>query len=162
GPPRAAPPRAARPPPPRGPPPGPPPGERAPHDTGTFWSEHVHLEGAEALALYAVPEAPAPGSPGPHALRAGAPETGVPGAALAGLPAITRHRHGRGTALYLSTRLTDGAYARLLGLRPAPLERVRRGGWLFTINHGDEEQEGTGGLRLSPGGYAVQKVQAGV
>ncbi|MER5426662.1 beta-galactosidase [Streptosporangium roseum] len=151
---------------------GPLPGERAPHDTGTFWSEHVHLEGAEALALYAVPEAPgphapapdapAPHAPAPHALRTDAPGTGAPGAALAGLPAITRHRHGRGTALYLSTRLTDGAYARLLGLRPAPVERVRRGGWLFTINHGDEEQEGTGGLRLSPGGYAVQKVQAGV
>ncbi len=104
-------------------------------------------------------DVPVPDSPGPHAPRTDAPGTG---AALAGLPAITRHRHGGGTALYLSTRLTDGAYTRLLGLEPVPVERVRRGGWLFTINHGDEEQEGTGGLRLSPGGYAVQKVQPGV
>ncbi|WP_207621222.1 hypothetical protein [Streptosporangium minutum] len=58
--------------------------------------------------------------------------------------------------------MTYGAYARPLGLEPVPVERVRRGGWLFTIDLGDEEQEGTGGLRLSPGGYAVQKVQAGV
>ncbi|MER5619867.1 beta-galactosidase [Streptosporangium sp. NPDC002544] len=108
------------------------PGDRP--ETGTFWSEHVHLEGAEALAVYT----------GPHAL----------GTPLSGRPAITRHPYGSGTALYISTRLSDDAYARLLGLEPAPVELVRRGDWLFAINHGDEEQE-IQGLHLPPGGFAV-------
>ncbi|WP_433373229.1 beta-galactosidase [Streptosporangium sp. CA-115845] len=104
-------------------------------ETGTFWSEHVHLEGAEALAVYT----------GPHTL----------GTPLSGRPAITRHPYGSGTALYVSTRLTDDGYARLLGLEPAPVELVRRGDWLFAINHGDEEQQ-VAGLRLPPGGFAVR------
>ncbi|WP_440072604.1 beta-galactosidase [Streptosporangium sp. OZ121] len=104
-------------------------------EAGTFWSEHVHLEGAEALAVYT----------GPHAS----------GAPLAGQPAITRHSYGSGTALYVSTRLSDTAYARLLGLKPAPVELVRRGEWLFAINHGDKEHE-TQGLRLPPGGFSVR------
>ncbi|MEV4745181.1 beta-galactosidase [Streptosporangium sp. NPDC049248] len=104
-------------------------------ETGTFWSEHVHLEGAEALAVYT----------GPHTL----------GTPLSGRPAITRHSYGSGTALYVSTRLTDDAYARLLGLTPTPVELVRRGDWLFAINHGDEEHE-VDGLRLPPGGFTVR------
>ncbi|MEU8035170.1 beta-galactosidase [Streptosporangium sp. NPDC049078] len=109
------------------------PGDRP--ETGTFWSEHVHLEGAEALAVYT----------GPHTLDT----------PLSGQPAITRHPYGSGTALYISTRLTDDAYARLLGLSPAPVELVRRGDWLFAVNHGDEEHE-VDGERLSPGGFAVR------
>ncbi|MER5650002.1 beta-galactosidase [Streptosporangium sp. NPDC002524] len=103
--------------------------------TGTFWSEHLHLEGAEALAVYT----------GPHA-------SGTP---LAGQPAVTRHSYGSGTALYVSTRLSDTAYAHLLGLRPTPVELVRRGEWLFAINHGDEAQEAAG-LHLPPGGFSVR------
>jgi len=104
-------------------------------ETGTFWSEHVHLEGAEALALYT----------GPHAL----------GTPLSGRPAITRHPYGSGTALYVSTRLTDNAYGRLLGLTPTPVEVVRRGDRLFAVNHGDEEHQ-VENLRLPPGGFAVR------
>ena len=77
-----------------------PSGERPAEDAATFWSEHVHLRGAKALALYTGPYASA--------------------SALSGLPAVTRNRYGAGTALYLSTRLADDAYARLLGLKPAP------------------------------------------
>lgn len=55
----------------------------APADTPvvpcTFFSEVVHLRGAEALAVFTDDF-------------------------LAGAPAITRHRHGRGTALYLATQ----------------------------------------------------------
>ncbi|WP_326820065.1 beta-galactosidase [Streptosporangium sp. NBC_01756] len=105
-----------------------------PAGTGTFWSEHVHLEGAEALARYT-------------------------GTALTGLPAITRHRYGAGTARYVSTRLADDAYARLLELEQAPVELVRRGEWLFAINHGNDEQPVPGGLRLPSGSYSVQKVR---
>ncbi|MEU8378315.1 beta-galactosidase [Streptosporangium sp. NPDC048865] len=103
--------------------------------TGTFWSEHLHLEGAEALAVYT----------GPHA-------SGTP---LAGQPAVTRHPYGSGTALYVSTRLSDPAYARLLNLRPAPVELVQRGEWLFAINHDDKEHE-VDGIRLPPGGFSVR------
>ncbi|GAA3444217.1 beta-galactosidase [Planomonospora venezuelensis] len=72
-----------------------------------------------------------------------------------GTPAITRS----GRVTYLSTRLSDEAYARLLGLGPvAPVELVRRGEWLFAVNHGDREREIPGNLLLPPGGYAVAKV----
>jgi beta-galactosidase len=43
------------------------------------WSEEVHLEGAEAVAAFGTGE-------------------------LAGMPAITEHRFGNGTAWYLATR----------------------------------------------------------
>ncbi|MEV0751190.1 beta-galactosidase [Streptosporangium sp. NPDC050280] len=101
-------------------------------ETGTFWSEHVHLEGAEALAVYTGPHPP-----------------------LSGQPAITRRPYGSGTALYISTRLTDATYARLLGLSPTPMELVRRGDWLFAVNHDDKEHE-MDGLRLPPGGFTVR------
>ncbi|WP_329090282.1 beta-galactosidase [Streptosporangium sp. NBC_01469] len=110
-------------------------------ETGTFWSEHVHLEGAEAMAVYT----------GPH--TSGTSHTFQ--TPLAGQPAITRHPYGSGTALYVSTRLSDPAYARLLGLEPAPVELVRRGDWLFAINHDDKEHE-VEGLRLPPGGFSVR------
>ncbi|GAA3135773.1 beta-galactosidase [Planomonospora alba] len=72
-----------------------------------------------------------------------------------GTPAVTR----RGTAVYVSTRLPDDAYARLLGLGPeTPVESVRRGEWVFAINHGSLEQEIPGNLLLPPGGYAVARV----
>ena len=44
------------------------------------WSEHLHLAGAEAVASYV--DGPVPG-----------------------VPAVTRHAHGEGTAWYLATRL---------------------------------------------------------
>lgn len=96
--------------------------------TGRMWSEHIHLEGASAFASYAA---------GP----------------LAGLPAVTRHGYGAGSAWYLSTGLDDADLATLLGavLAEAGLRRVppppgvelvhrRSGGtrWLFALNHGDE------------------------
>ncbi|WP_219468692.1 beta-galactosidase [Nonomuraea rhizosphaerae] len=123
---------------------GPPPsGAGSPPDwgTGTLWSEHVHLAGAQALVSYAS---------GP----------------LAGLPAVTRHAYGSGTALYVSTRLADAAFARLLGLAPHPagLELVRHDRAVFAINHGDREQPvgpgrdlvtGTVVESLPPGGFAV-------
>ncbi|GGP94610.1 beta-galactosidase [Streptosporangium pseudovulgare] len=121
--------------------------------TGTFWSEHVHLEGAEALARYGA-SVPAPGI-GPHDAGWGA------GAALHGLPAITRHRYGAGTALYVSTRLPDADLSRLLGLEPSPLELVRRGEWVFAVNHGDDEQQVPDGPLLPPGGYAVRRARQG-
>ena len=48
---------------------------------GDVWSEHLHLAGAEAVASYV--DGPVPG-----------------------VPAVTRHAHGEGTAWYLATRLT--------------------------------------------------------
>lgn len=98
-------------------------------DTGRIWSEHLHLEGAEALAHYV-------------------------GGCLDGQPALTRHRWGKGVGWYVSTRLDDDAYGRLVfraaeeaGVTPPPTgasgecEVVRRWGahssWLFVINHSD-------------------------
>jgi beta-galactosidase len=102
-------------------------------DTGTIWSERVHLRGAEALARY--------------------PD---------GSPAITRH----GTAYYVSTQLTDDAYARLLDLPAATggLEQVRNGALRYAVNHGPAEREiapghdlvtGVRVTTLPPGGFAV-------
>jgi beta-galactosidase len=53
--------------------------DRAGAGRGTVWSEEVHLEGAEAVAAFGTGE-------------------------LAGMPAITEHRFGNGTAWYLATR----------------------------------------------------------
>ncbi|MEV4755605.1 beta-galactosidase [Micromonospora sp. NPDC049559] len=99
-------------------------------DEGRHWSETVRLAGAEAVARYA-------------------------GGVLDGEPALTRHRYGAGTAWYVSTRLPDEAYGRLLagaaraaGIAPtcpgAPpgVEAVRRrsgaASWLFLFNHDTE------------------------
>jgi beta-galactosidase len=101
--------------------------------TGALWSERVHLTGATAVVSY---------------------RDGV----LAGGPAITRHWPAApasgGAAWYVSTRLDDAAYQRLLTeaarvarVRPtcpgAPdgVEVVRRragdASWLFLLNHAD-------------------------
>ncbi|WFE92839.1 beta-galactosidase [Micromonospora sp. WMMD987] len=100
--------------------------------TGRIWSETVRLCGAE-------------------------PVCGYVGGVLDGLPAVTRHRAGAGTAWYLSTRPDDGTYRRLVteaartaGVEPvcpdAPpgVEAVRRAhpqaSWLFLLNHTDRPQ----------------------
>ncbi|WFE97140.1 beta-galactosidase [Micromonospora sp. WMMD987] len=108
-------------------------GERVTLDDGStadVWTEWLHPEGAEVVASY---------EDGP----------------LPGVPALTRHRVGDGTAWYLATRLdepaTDALVARLLagaGVRPpvaAPpgVEVVRRRAddrsWLFVVNHTEGE-----------------------
>ncbi|TCC00306.1 beta-galactosidase [Micromonospora zingiberis] len=100
--------------------------------TGRIWSETLRLTGAQVVTAYA-------------------------GGVLDGLPAITRHRVGAGTAWYVSTRPDDETYRRLLdraaraaGARPvcpdapAGVEAVRRRGdgksWLFLFNHTDRPQ----------------------
>jgi beta-galactosidase len=59
-------------------------------ERGEAWSERVHLAGAGAEVSYA-------------------------GGRLDGLPAITRHRYGRGATWYVSTRLPRDALGHLLG-----------------------------------------------
>ncbi|MGC4763353.1 beta-galactosidase [Micromonospora sp. DT46] len=100
--------------------------------TGRLWAETVRLAGAEPVASYA-------------------------GGPLAGLPAVTRHRSGAGTAWYLSTRPDDATYRRLVTqaaraagatpvcpAAPAGVEAVRRrtvgASWLFLLNHTDRPQ----------------------
>jgi beta-galactosidase len=94
--------------------------------TATLWSERVRLTGAQALDSY---------TEGP----------------LAGVPAVTRHAYGAGTAWYLATRPDPATLAELLtrirteaGVEPvaaAPpgVEAVRRRGphaeYLFLIDH---------------------------
>ncbi len=71
---------------------------------------------------------------------------------LAGLPAVTRHRHqGRGVVYYVSAPLAPAAMAAVMdraradagvessaaGLPPG-VEAIRRGPALFLLNHGDE------------------------
>lgn len=98
--------------------------------TGDVWSEMVVERGAETVWTYADGFA-------------------------AGHPAVTRHRLGRGTAWYLSTRLAPHDLATLLapvcadaGLADRPdlprdVEVVHRtgdgGSYLFAINHGDTD-----------------------
>ncbi|MFC0624027.1 beta-galactosidase [Kribbella deserti] len=92
---------------------------------GSVWSEHVHLAGAKAVARYAE-------------------------GTLEGIPAITRHTYGQGSAWYVSTQLADPAYSALIadvlaasGLepvdKPAGVELIRRSSpttnWLIAINH---------------------------
>ncbi|MEU7986969.1 beta-galactosidase [Streptosporangium canum] len=108
-------------------------GERAGLSSGgsaDLWADHVVLEGASELAAYA---------DGP----------------LAGLPAVTRHSYGAGTATYLGTRPDEDAMREVvrdvLGLAgvspvlpglPEGVEAVERAGedgrrFLFLLNHGD-------------------------
>jgi beta-galactosidase len=91
--------------------------------TGSLWREDIETAGAETVAAYR-------------------------GGELDGRPAVTRHAFGDGTAWYLST-LPDPAALRALlsraageaGVRPplpglpAGVEAVRRGAWLFLLNH---------------------------
>jgi beta-galactosidase len=94
--------------------------------TASLWTELLELSGAKALAHLASGE-------------------------LAGIPALTRHHVGAGTASYLATRLDDAGLLALVDelvalARVAPvaltqpgLEVVRRvgdtGSYLFAINH---------------------------
>ncbi|MFG2902696.1 beta-galactosidase [Streptomyces zaomyceticus] len=101
--------------------------------TGDVWTEFVRPRGAETVWTYA--DGPA-----------------------AGGPAVTRHRLGRGTAWYVSTRLDavsldaivaaageDAGIASRSGL-PRDVEVVRRAGdggrhYLFALNHSAEDAE---------------------
>ncbi|TCR16277.1 beta-galactosidase [Streptomyces sp. BK205] len=101
-------------------------GPVGPELTGDVWSEFVVPRGAETVWTYA---------------------DGL----AAGHPAVTRHRHGRGTAWYVSTRLTARGLDALLGRAaedaglpsradlPHDVEVVRRegasGSFVFVVNH---------------------------
>jgi beta-galactosidase len=90
------------------------------------WTERLHVAGASAEASYV---------DGP----------------LPGVPAVTRHEHGRGTAWYVATRLDQPALATLVarvtteaGVRPVVATRPgveateRTDGerrWVFVVNH---------------------------
>ncbi|GAA4925100.1 beta-galactosidase [Actinoplanes utahensis] len=120
-------------------------------DRGIRWSERVETAGAETLVRYA-------------------------GDVLAGAPAITRNRHGAGTAWYVSPGLDDDALGRILdrvaaeagvtpvlpGL-PPHLTAVRRGDLLFLFNHGDVPGTvalpGSDPVTVQPGGF--QCVESG-
>ncbi|MEU5180052.1 beta-galactosidase [Streptomyces longwoodensis] len=98
--------------------------------TATLWSERVRLAGARTVTAYA---------DGP----------------LAGVPAVTRHAHGEGTAWYVATHPDAATLGELLlgmcaeaGVRPVldgvpeGVEAVRRRGedadYLFLIDHGGD------------------------
>ncbi|WP_101785085.1 beta-galactosidase [Nonomuraea indica] len=120
-------------------------GERAGLSSGgsaDLWADHIVPEGAEVLAAY----------------------TGGP---LAGLPAVTRHAYGAGTATYLGTRPDEQAMRdlvadtlRLAGVAPvvaglpAGVEAVRRGSRLFLLNHNDHPVHAAG-ADLAPLDVAV-------
>jgi len=123
---------------------------------GRVWAEYVRVEDAETVATFAE-------------------------GSLSGWPAVTRRGTGGGAGWYVATLPDPGALRRLAerlvrdaGLDlPAPaargdrVETVRRGGYVFVINHGDREAEilldGTDaltgaparGLTLAPQGVAV-------
>ncbi|MGH8875870.1 MAG: beta-galactosidase, partial [Stackebrandtia sp.] len=97
--------------------------ETAPH--GTLWRDWIVLAGAESVVDYA--ERP-----------------------LAGRPAVTRHRHGSGTAWYVSTLPDPRTLARLFdeaGVTgvpsPSGVEVCRRGDFLFVLNHSGSTAEFT-------------------
>jgi beta-galactosidase len=111
-------------------------------DAGRVWSERIQPHGAETVATYV-------------------------GGVLDGSPAVTCHRYGAGSAWYVSTSLDDDAYARLLadpveeaGIRPVlagvpdGVEVVRRGSWLFVLNHTDKPQD-VASAHVPPGGVSV-------
>ncbi|MBQ1026410.1 beta-galactosidase [Micromonospora sp. C95] len=99
--------------------------------TGRTWAETLRLTGADPVVCYV-------------------------GGVLDAMPAVTRHEVGAGTAWYLSTRLDDTTYRRLLGTvartagvttvcpdAPEGVEAVRRrdgeASWLFLLNHTGHE-----------------------
>jgi beta-galactosidase len=111
------------------------PGEKVRLDDGTtadFWTEWLHLAGAQAIAAYV---------DGP----------------LPGIPAVTEHAFGDGTSFYVATRLDDSGTAALVArvldrahvspeAQAAPgVEIVRRHGvthsWLFVLNHTEHSVE---------------------
>jgi len=95
---------------------------------GLQWSELIHLEGAQTVASFKGPQGPS-------------------------RPAITRHDHGNGLAIYLGTRLDELAMARIIRSAcadasvepeidvPSGVEAVRRhirnSSLLFLLNHRD-------------------------
>jgi beta-galactosidase len=126
---------------------------------GRLWTERLRTEGATVLARYGDGD-------------------------LAGLPAVTRHAFGQGTAWYLSTLLSEDALAALLGEVAAAADCVPDGppgvsttirrdedgrSWLFAFNHCAGHAAGNAALpapgvdlisgctvtELPPGGYAV-------
>ncbi|MDQ1065730.1 beta-galactosidase [Streptomyces canus] len=134
-------------------------GDVAPGATADLWSERIRLTGAQAVASYA-------------------------GGPLTGHPAVTRHRHGKGTAWYLGTHPDQDTLAALLDRirqdadvtpeheAPSGIEVVRRHGtvadYLFLIDHtgkgaevpaeGVELLSGkpiSGTVSIPPGGVAV-------
>jgi beta-galactosidase len=91
--------------------------------SGTLWAEWITVQGAEVLDTFA--------------------DAG---------PAITRNVFGAGVATYLATRpdaetlaavvarvLDDAGVAPVLPGAPAGIEAVRRGEWLFLLNHNETE-----------------------
>jgi beta-galactosidase len=102
----------------------------------TDWAEHVQLAGAAALDFY---------TSGP----------------LGGLPAVTLHELGNGSAVYLSAHIDRASIAALVEATlvrtvtpfrtPDGVETVRRAtknsSWLFAFNHGD------GDARLDARGF---------
>jgi beta-galactosidase len=123
-------------------------GERAGLSSGggaDLWADHIVPEGAEVLAAY----------------------TGGP---LSGLPAVTRHAFGAGTATYLGTRPDEHSMRdlvadtlRLAGVAPvvaglpAGVEAVRRGRHLFLLNHNDHAVHAAG-TDLAPRDVAVLRL----
>ncbi|WP_418763804.1 beta-galactosidase [Marisediminicola antarctica] len=119
--------------------------------TATVWTEWMHARGAEVIASYA-------------------------DGTLAGVPAITRNRHGDGVAWYLGTALEAGALGRLLvrasseaGVSATRLagvpgvEVVRRSSaendYLFVMNHTDEPiSHPAAGTELTRGGQVENTV----
>ncbi|WEH12548.1 beta-galactosidase [Streptomyces sp. VNUA24] len=107
-------------------------GQVPPGATADLWTERLHLTGAEAVATY---------SDGP----------------LTGVPAITRHTYGSGTAWYVATHPDPATLTAVLdrmrreaGVHPeadapAGVEVVRRYGtdadYLFLIDHAGEGAE---------------------
>jgi beta-galactosidase len=99
---------------------------------GRVWSERVRLDGAETVASFA---------DGPDA----------------GHPAVTRHRLGTGNAWYVATAADPATGLRelLAAIReragvhgadgvPDGVEAVRRGRFLFLLNHNDHPSTATG------------------
>ncbi|WP_020138453.1 beta-galactosidase [Streptomyces sp. 351MFTsu5.1] len=120
--------------------------------TGDVWTEFVVPRGAETVWTYA---------------------DGL----TAGHPAVTRHRHGRGTAWYVSTRLTAQGLDALLGRSaedaglpsradlPHDVEVVRRDGasgpYVFVVNHTATEAKvplGGAGTELLTGERAAGRL----
>jgi beta-galactosidase len=104
------------------------------------WGEIVRVDDAEVLATFAA-------------------------GMLDGLPAITRRRSGRGIAWYVATAPDDLAAIVDAVLEGAPIEptlprpvegveAVRRGPWLFLLNHTDHDVEAAG-HRLGAHGAVV-------
>jgi beta-galactosidase len=123
-------------------------GELVRGGTGTLWSEYLHPEGADVLASFQ-------------------------GGELDGWPAITVNRRGEGRAWYTATLpdpepmralldavLGDAGVSPVLEEPVAGVEAVRRGQWVFLVNHTAAEARVTlSGTEhvLEPRGVAVME-----